>query len=310
MNIKNYNIVCVSDEGYVQHAAVMLCSLFETNKQKHFQIYFLTTSLSNVSKQRLKSLCSKYSSTISFHQLSINTLSSLPIGQWNAIMYFKLFIPYVLPQSEKRCLFLDVDMIINADIDELYNIDLEEKAFAATEDIPDCIIHKQRLGLSQEDIYINSGIMVCDLTKWRKYYSSEDIFHFARRISNIIINEQDVLALYFRNSIKTLPIKWNMVTFYFERVPRIFDKYKSELREARKNPGILHFACPIKPWYKDCQHPYKSFYKKYLRLTEWRDYKYPIFEDMTPWKRTKRIIRNILNSLGIVKDKSFKIIKY
>lgn len=310
MNVKNYNIVCVSDESYAQHAAVMLCSLFETNKHKHFTIYFLTTSLCDITKQRLTSLCSSHNSSISFCQFSADELSDLPIGQWNTIMYFKLLMPYVLPQSEGRCLFLDVDMIINDDIDELYNTDLQGNAFAATEDIPDCIIHKQRLGLSQQDVYINSGVMVCDLTEWRRRYAAEKIIDYARKISNIIINEQDVLVLYFKNSIKILPIKWNMVTFYFERVPRIFDKYKCELKEARRNPGIVHFACPIKPWYKDCQHPYKSLYKKYLRMTEWKNYKFMIFENMTVWGRTKRIIRIFLNSVGIIKDDSYKLIKY
>ena len=33
-----YNIVCVSDESYIQHTAVMLCSLFETNKNNIFHI--------------------------------------------------------------------------------------------------------------------------------------------------------------------------------------------------------------------------------------------------------------------------------
>lgn len=308
MSIKNYNIVCVSDEGYAQHAAVMLCSLFETNKHKHFQIYFLTTTLSDATKQRLNSLCSKYNSTISFHHLSINELSDLPVGQWNTIMYFKLFMPYVIPQSEERCLFLDVDMIINDDIDELYNTDLHGKAFAAAEDIPDCIIHKQRLGLSPKDVYINSGVMVCSLTEWRKRYSSDDIFTYTRKISDIIMNEQDVLALYFKNSIEILPIKWNMVTFYFMRKPKIFEKYLPQLKEARKHSGIIHFACPIKPWFKDCQHPYKSLYKFYLKKSPWKDYKFPIYENMTSLGRFKRIIRLSLNKIGIIKDSGYNLI--
>lgn len=310
MSINNYNIVCISDEGYAQHASVMLCSLFETNKQKSFRIFYLTTSLSDNTQQRLTRLCYKYHSNISFHQLSTEKFCDFPVGQWNIIMYFKLLIPYILPLSEERCLFLDVDMIINDDIDELYNIKLEKNVFAAAEDIPDCIKHKQRLGLSPEDVYINSGVMVCNLKEWRKCYFKEDIFEYIHKVSNIIMNEQDVLALYFKKSIKILPIKWNMVTFYFERVPRIFNKYKSNLKKARLSPSILHFACPIKPWYKDCQHPYKSLYKKYLMMTEWKDYKFPVFENMTLWGRVKRIIRNKLNSIGIIKDDNYKLIRY
>lgn len=43
---KPYHIVIVTDEGYVQHAAVMLTSLFETNRRKIFHVYVLTNGLS------------------------------------------------------------------------------------------------------------------------------------------------------------------------------------------------------------------------------------------------------------------------
>ncbi len=57
-----YNIVCVSDESYIQHTAVMLCSLFETNKNNIFHIYLLTPDVSQVSRQRLTALCKYYGS--------------------------------------------------------------------------------------------------------------------------------------------------------------------------------------------------------------------------------------------------------
>lgn len=47
-----YNIVIVANEAYIQHAAVMLCSLFETNKGKQFDIYLLTDGIKNVTIQR------------------------------------------------------------------------------------------------------------------------------------------------------------------------------------------------------------------------------------------------------------------
>ena len=41
-----YNIVIVSNEGYIQHATVMLTSLFCTNKEKSFVVYlFLTLTM-------------------------------------------------------------------------------------------------------------------------------------------------------------------------------------------------------------------------------------------------------------------------
>lgn len=305
-----YNIVLVANEGYVQHAAVMLCSLFETNKNKAFDIYLLTDGISEISKSRLQKLCTKYNSHLTVklpeqelgNSLGIN-LKELPVGQWNTMMYYKLFMPVMLPKECERCLFLDVDMIINDDIQTLYNWDLNGNIIAAAEDIPDCDeSHKPRLGMAQSDIYINSGVMVCDLSAWREKEAVTPIFDYVKTIAEIIMNEQDVIALYFMNEITLLPIRWNMTTFYFMRVPKIFEKYLPQLQEAKRNPGVIHFAAPIKPWFKDCTHPYKYMYKRYLYKTLWKDWKFMNCEPLTHKQRIKKIIRNTLNNLGILRD--------
>lgn len=285
----------------------MLCSLFENNTNKDFNIYLLTTGIKETTENRLQNLCKQYHAKLICKPYSTNELLNLPVGQWNTIMYLKLLIPQLLPNDVDRCLFLDVDMIINADIKPLYNINLNDAIIAAVEDMPDCIKIKDRLGLKQKDAYINSGVMVCDLKKWRELEKKRPIIDFTKSVSNIITNEQDVIALYFKRIILFLPIKWNMTTFYFMRKPKIFEKYLPELKEARKNPGVIHFACPIKPWFKDCQHPYKRLYKLYLKKTPWKDYKFPIFENMTIWGRTKRNIRNRLNRVGLIKDELYCI---
>lgn len=305
---KIYNIVCVSDENYIQHTAVMLCSLFENNINKDFHIYLLTSGIKMDTERKLQDLCKQYHALLICKIYSTKELSTLPVGQWNTIMYLKLLIPQLLPININRCLFLDVDMIINTNIAPLYDIDLENSIIAAAEDIPDCIKIKEKLGLKQTDIYINSGVMICDLQKWREIEKDIPIIDFTKSKSNVITNEQDIIALYFKNKIKIIPIKWNMTNFYFNRDPKIFPKYLPQLKDAKKNPGIIHFASPIKPWFKDCQHPYKKLYRLYLNKTEWKKYRFPIYENMTSWGRLKRIIRLFLNKLGIIKDGGYNLI--
>lgn len=304
-----YNIVIAANEGYMQHAAVMLCSLFETNRNKQFDIYLLTDGITDTSENRLQGVCHKYSSRLIVKQpetelgksLGIN-LKDLPVGQWHTMMYYKLFMPVMLPPQCDRCLFLDVDMIINDDIAPLYNWELNGSIIAAAEDIPDCVEIKKRLNLKQADAYINSGVMVCDLAAWRKVESAHPVFEFVKKVSSIITNEQDVIAMYFKSKLSFLPIRWNMTTFYFMRVPKIFDKYLSELSDAKRNPGIIHFAAPIKPWFKDCIHPYKNLYKKYLAKTDWKDFKFNNWEKLTPRQRLNKYIKNTLNHFGILQD--------
>ena len=301
----NYNIVIVSNEGYIQHAAVMLTSLFCTNRVKSFVVYLLTDGITAQTEGKLRGMCRKYGAELTVITCGIANLGDFPVGQWQPIMYFKLLIPQLLPVTEGRCLFLDVDMIVHDDITTLYHWDLQDKVIAAAEDMPDCIAFKPRLGLKDTDLCINSGVMVCDLEKWRQMEHKQPIMDYATSIIKKIVNEQDVIACYFKDKIALLPIRWNMTTFYFNRHPKIFIKYLHELDWAKKFPGIIHFAAPIKPWFKDCQHPYRKLYKQYLMLTPWRGYKLPIYEQLTPFGRVKKTMRNWLNRKGIMKDGTF-----
>lgn len=38
--MNSFNIVCISDEAYAQHTAVMLASLFDTNREKKFRFLY------------------------------------------------------------------------------------------------------------------------------------------------------------------------------------------------------------------------------------------------------------------------------
>lgn len=301
----HYNIVIVSNDGYIQHAAVMLTSLFCTNKDKHFVIWLLTDGITKETMSKLQTVCVTHGAELKVITCGIDNLGDFPVGQWNPIMYFKLLIPQLLPATEKRCLFLDVDMIVHDDITALYHWKLQDKVIAAAEDMPDCITFKPRLGLKDTDFCINSGVMVCDLEKWRQMEHKQPIMDYATAIIHKIVNEQDVIACYFKDKIALLPIRWNMTTFYFNRCPKIFSKYLHGLDWAKKYPGIIHFAAPIKPWFKDCQHPYRKLYKQYLKLTPWRNYQFPIYEQLSKWGRIKKTMRNWLNRNGMMKDCGF-----
>lgn len=321
-----YHIVIVFDENYVQHAGVMLCSLFETNSDKVFTIHAFTNGITHDSECKLSYLCSHYKSEILFYQPDKDfkqhlnyDLSKLPVGQWTTMMYYKLFMPLVLSPGISRCLFLDVDMIIHDNIAPLYDWDLNGKIIAAAEDIPDCVKIKKQIGLSPSDSYINSGVMVCDLEKWRKLENEKPIFDFVLSVEKKITNEQDVIALYFQGLLGLLPIRWNMVTFYFNRVPYMFSKYKNELQDSKRNPGIIHFAAPIKPWFRDCQHPYRNLYRKHLlSFIEYAEIptgkskrecrlllQFPYWEQLTFGKRIKKTIKNTLNYWGILKYEGY-----
>lgn len=320
---KKINIVIVSDDNYVQHAGVMLTSLFESNCEHHFRVFMITDGISSTNKSRLERLVIQYQNNIEFLtpsdeskkkiSLDINSLNS---GKWNPMIYYKLFIPHILPQEVTRCIFLDVDMVIVDDLMPLYETYLNKgEIIAAVEDVVSCIPRKEILGMNPTQPYINSGVMLCDVTRWREEENKRPIFQFVSEWSSKIINEQDVIAVYMKDKIKLLPIRWNMVGCNYLRQRFVFPKYYPELTEARKYPAIHHFCTLVQPWYADSPHPYRNLYVKYLKI-----YSKRISENISlrfPYKGKKKSfthqirhsIGRILNLLNIVKQPGYVLHK-
>lgn len=317
------NIVIVADNGYVQHAAVMLTSLFESNKSHRFHVFLLTDGVSNENKFRLERLCAVYGNTLEIHlpdqellQENNIDIGKLNSGRWSRMIYYKLFIPRILPDKINRCLFLDVDMIVVDDLKPLYDLEMEEGAIiAAVEDVISCIPRKKALGLNILDPYINSGVMVCDIKRWREEEVKRPIFNFVLEWSNRIINEQDVIAVYMKGHIQLLPIRWNMVGCNYLRQKYVFPKYYSELHEARKHPAIHHFCTLIQPWYADSPHPYRNLYIKYLKIY---GKKVGILIHLplpyknvpkTPLQKFRHCIANVLNFFDIIRQPGYVLHK-
>ncbi|MBQ9094129.1 MAG: glycosyltransferase family 8 protein [Prevotella sp.] len=304
-----YNIVCIADENYAQHAAVLLCSLLENNRENTFRIFLMTYSMKDITKKKLHQMVERSGSQLviienDYEDASIASLKSeTSTKAWNSIMYLKTLIPQYLPDDVNRFLFLDVDMIVRTNIDPLYNIDMQGNVIAACEDYLYQQVHKDRLDLSDNDLYINSGVMVVDLGQWREMEKQRPMADFLKDNARLLNNDQDVFALYFKNKIMLLPTsQWNATTFFFEQKPRVLDKYLPEVDVVRHHPYIVHFCEPIKPWFKECKHPYRNEYRKYLRMTPWKVYKYPSCKTVYGKPVWKYTLKYWLNRWGILKE--------
>ena len=72
------------------------------------------------------------------------------------------------------------------------------------------------------------------------------------------------------------------------------------LEENNKKVMIIHFADVLKPWFKECDNPYKGLYWYYLGLTPWANdkasYKYKLAKRILLY--IKRYLKHILSLLG------------
>src|SRR5699024_501924 len=91
--------------------------------------------------------------------------------------YYRILSPYIL-KNYKKALVLDCDLIVQEDIANLYNIELGDKIIGA---VPDVVWFghyngatpalrdycKKEFPIKNPYGYINTGVLIIDLAKWR-----------------------------------------------------------------------------------------------------------------------------------------------
>lgn len=264
-----HQIVLVTDDNYAPYSACLLLSLFESNRNLTFSVYMITCSLSVSNQHILSEICESHGSELIIKSINENELDKYDkIGEWSKYTFMKLMIPDLIPATLKTILYLDVDMLVVGSIEGLLKEDIDDYALAGVEDCSDCIFHKSRCGIPENSPYINSGVMLVNLEKWKEAKNDNLFNRFVdSNRSQFSINDQDVINAVFQNRIKTLHLKYNLTNHCYGFHYSIMPGQKKQWKEARKSPIIVHFTNWNKPWKYECVHEYKKIYLKTLSKT-------------------------------------------
>ena len=129
-------------------------------------------------------------------------------------MYYRILASYYLPKKVDKILYLDPDLVVINKIDKLYKTDLDNYYFAAASHIWGIlqIFNRIRLRMKNDDIYINSGVMLMNIKLLRREQNREDVYKFIKRNkNNLMLPDQDVISGLYANKILPLdPYVYNM----------------------------------------------------------------------------------------------------
>jgi lipopolysaccharide biosynthesis glycosyltransferase len=272
---KEYHICCITDDQYAQHCAVMLCSLFENNKGKCFCIHILITELSDDTKRKLSSMIQTYHSICVFHRVDESKLKGVQLREKapKYAGYFKLLFSSVLDEQISIVLYLDSDIVINGEITSIFDLDISKYALAAVEDVPIEYAHRMQISLPYDIKYFNSGVMLLNLDYWRKNDSEKHLLDFAKKERYVFYHDQDALNVVFQSHWFSISPVWNKFNMYYPWwYPLRFGRWEDTLL-FKKYPIVIHYTGCLKPWFNWPFVPYGKLYRKFLRLTPWKDIK-------------------------------------
>lgn len=275
---KNVPVVLAANNYYIPYISSLIHSIAENSTKEHtydINIFHRDISAENAAILT-KEFADRANFSIRFYDISSRYEEYKNLftrGHFAIETYFRLFIQDIMVDYDK-VLYLDGDMIVKHDIAELYETDVTDHLLAAALD-PDTAglyngFEPQKknymdtiLKIKNPYEYFQAGVILFNLNEMRKTLKVDDLLEFASSYDWELL-DQDVLNYIAQGKTKFVDMSWN-VMYDWRRIrltqivslapiPLYLDYVK-----ARKNPKIIHYAGPEKPWH-DPEGDYAAHY--------------------------------------------------
>lgn len=263
-------VVTASDEAYAPFLSVMIATLLEkTARKTPVRFLIIGDNLSKSSKEKLIQTANNFSdsATIQFVKVDEELYKDFLVSDHiTTTAYFRISMPKLLAEENyRKLLYIDADTLVLDDISTLYQSSLEGKTIGAVID-PGQTKALQRLGVTSEDYYFNSGVMAIDVKRWNQQKITEKTIDYLKNNADkIIFHDQDALNAVLYEDWYSFHPRWNMQSsLIFDKHPAPTEEYKQLYKEGREAPAIVHFTGHDKPWNTLKNHPYQDLYMKRL----------------------------------------------
>lgn len=211
-------LLCINDK-FVNLTLVLLKSVL-ANTNKSIKL-FLVGNLSEASLTKITDLSTQISITrINGVEEKCDQLYKWGT-RWPSIILARMLVPFLVEDSIDKLLYLDVDMIANCDISEIFDINLNKKCLGVT-----------------SDKYFNSGFILFNVSEIKKQHTLEEMSQFISSFDKpLSFPDQDLLNEFYKNE------KINIGSNYNYRAWNTF-MWKNPIKNGAK---IIHYAGKIKP---------------------------------------------------------------
>ncbi|WEV44400.1 glycosyltransferase family 8 protein [Lactobacillus sp. ESL0684] len=266
------DILVTIDQNYIKPLEVMLYSLRLNNLQAKLRVWVIYDKIETTMLKSLENFATKIE--IKIEALAMNADFDFPdsllnLHDYPQEMYFRLLSGKILPKSLHRIIYLDPDILVINSIEPLWQLDLQNKMFAAAvhEGLTDIMSSINNLRLGTNNGYFNSGIMLMDLDQMRQKVNLKDITDaINEHHETLILPDQDILNYLYGDHIMKIPeTHWNYDArayhMYFTR-----STGEINLEWIMKNTAILHFCGKPKPWQKENHSKFKTLYLNYQQM--------------------------------------------
>ena len=296
-------ILCASDDNYAKPLAVTLHSAASNLRAgSHLNVILMDGGISESSWQGLRETLIDL--PITLHILRPDPQEIRDLGTSHHIThtaYFRLLAARLLPDSIDKVIYLDSDVLVKGDLNDLWDLPLNDhyclaavdiacpfvnayEALAKDKSIKSSIPHYaaispipnwRQLSLDGSENYFNSGVMVINLARWREEAIDQKLLACLRNNQSYVwCWDQYALNVVFAKQWGKLPAKWNQGYHVFEYPDESFSPIdEQEFVSMRDEPELIHFTTEFKPWDFTQFHPLRESFYHELDQTAWRGWR-------------------------------------
>ena len=245
---RTVTVACVTDQTYVDGAAITLASAASRlHPDWELEAFVADCGIEPATRARLADcIHSAYPRCrITFLDIDpalLDGFLSTDIAYISKATYARLYLPRLLADRD-RCIYLDSDLLVDADLSELFALDLQGRPAAAVGDTGHPTVGDYGIdallpaGTDLRSRAFNAGVLLLDLARLRTMPCFQHPETLAGR--KVLCADQALLNLAFSGNWLELPERWN-------RQISLWPHY-AFFRDA---PGqVWHIFKQNKPWH-------------------------------------------------------------
>ena len=253
--------------------------------QYRLRVFVIDGGITPDSRQKLeKKIAVLNNVELEWIKIDLNRFSDLPTaGHLLSSVYLRLLMGEALPAELSRVIYLDVDLLVEGDLAELWREEFGQAIVLAVRNYSRSIMRSYLplpgISASQrrEGRYFNSGVMVVNLKRWREENIGQATLEYIREHKSAIqFGDQDGLNAVLFRKWEELDVSWNAQVDKLLNPQQLgrgqmYDEIRQRREELLHHPRIQHFTGAKKPWHAGRFKPVRKTFLHYLHASRWFD---------------------------------------
>ncbi len=250
-NTQKKAIVLAANYAYVDQVLTTIKSICYHNRSLRF--YLIDSDFPNEWIKQINKRLEKFDSEI------INCrVTSEQISRYKTDISYTVFLRYFVADfvKEDRALYLDCDLVVTKNLDDLFATDLQDYPLAAVRDFGGRAYFGREM--------FNAGVLLINNVLWKQENMTQKLIDLTNEWHDKVDQaDQSILNMLFENKWLELDFDYNHIVIHKQ-----FTDY--QIPEGQDYPAIIHYLSHRKPWKDLAAQTYRDVWWYYHNL-EWTE---------------------------------------